>query len=380
MPMNVPFLDLKAQLAPIRAEIEAAMGEVLDSCAFAGGPFVTRFEQDFAAYCGTAQAVAVGNGTDALWFALLALGIGPGDDVITSPSTFMATAEAISYAGANPVFADIDETTYTLDPAQLERVCTPRTKAIIPVHLFGQTADMDPILDFARSRGLAVIEDACQAHGAHYKGRPAGSLGHAGCFSFYPGKNLGALGEGGAIVTNDAALAERMRVFRDHGQTKKYHHSCIGWNGRLDGLQGAALRVKLRYLTDWNDRRRAHARHYSRLLAGADRILLPVEADYARHVYHIYAVRVERRDEVLAELSRRGITCGIHYPVPIHLQDAYRELGKGRGSYPVAEACADEFLSLPMYPELTPEQVEYVAQSLMETVTRERPALASVVA
>lgn len=371
--MNVPFLDLKAQLAPIRSEIEAAFAEVLDACAFAGGPHVSQFESDFAAFCQAPNAVGVASGTDALWLALLALGVGPGDEVITAPSTFMATAEAISYVGATPIFADIEETTYNLDPARLPDALTPRTKAIIPVHLFGQPADMDPILAFARQHGLPVIEDASQAHGAEYRGRPVGTLGDAGCFSFYPGKNLGALGEAGAVVTKDTAVADKIRILRDHGQHKKYHHSEVGWNGRMDGLQGAALRVKLRHLARWTEARRAHAQHYDRLLSGCAEVIPPVEAAYARHVYHLYAIRVANRDEVLAKLARRGITCGIHYPIPVHLQDAYRSLGKRRGSFPIAERCADEFLSLPMFAELTPEQVEYVVTSLREIVGEPKP-------
>jgi dTDP-4-amino-4,6-dideoxygalactose transaminase len=371
--MNVPFLNLQAQHALIRPEIEVAIGEVLDSSAFAGGPFVTRFEEDFAAYCRAPHAIGVGSGTDALWLALLGLGVGPGDEVITAPSTFMATAEAISYTGATPVFADIEEATYNLDPAALKGALTPRTKAIIPVHLFGQPADMDPIMEFAAEHELFVVEDASQAHGAEYKGRPVGTLADAGCFSFYPGKNLGAIGEAGAVVTRDAALAERIRVLRDHGQVRKYHHTHIGWNARMDGIQGAVLRVKLKHLDRWNAQRRAHAQRYFELLADeVDDVIVPLEADYARHVYHVFAIRVQRRDEVLAKLARRGVTCGIHYPVPVHLQEAYRSLRLGRGSFPVSERCADEFLSLPMFPELTPEQIEHVARSLCQLVSLER--------
>jgi dTDP-4-amino-4,6-dideoxygalactose transaminase len=333
---------------------------------------VADFEKDFAAFCGAKHAIGVGNGTDALWFALLALGVGPGDEVITAPSTFMATAEAISYTGAKPVFADIDATTYNLDPAKLKGALTSKTKAIIPVHLFGQPADMDPILEFARSHGLPVVEDACQAHGAEYKGRRAGALGQVGCFSFYPGKNLGAVGEAGGIVTDDAALAERMRVLRDHGQVRKYHHTHVGWNGRMDGIQGAVLSIKLRHLARWNTQRRVHARRYAELLEGLDGVSLPIEAAYARHVYHVYAVRVARRDQVLAELGERGVACGIHYPVPVHLQEAYASLGLGRGSFTVAERCAGEFLSLPMFAELTEEQVEHVASSLRQVVEGHR--------
>ncbi len=269
--MKVPFLDLKAHHQPIRNELNQAIGEVIETGAFAGGPFVAAFERDFAAYCGTRFAVGLGNGTDALWLSLLALGVGPGDEVITVPSTFMATAEAISFCGARPVFVDIDERTYTMDPGLLERAITPRTRAIIPVHLFGQMADMDPILEIARRHGLPVVEDACQAHGALYKGRKAGSLGVAGCFSFYPGKNLGALGEAGAVVTNDSELEGRIKVLRDHGQARKYHHSRIGWNARMDGIQGAVLRVKLKRLETANSRRRANARIYEELLGGQRR-------------------------------------------------------------------------------------------------------------
>lgn len=366
--MRVPFLDLHAHHAPLRAELDAAIAQVIDRSAFAGGPFVAAFEAEFAAHCGARHAVGVGNGTDALWLTLLALGVRPGDEVVTSPNTFIATAEAISFCGATPVFVDIDETTYTLDPKLIEAALTPRTRAIIPVHLFGQCADLDPILDLARRRNLPVVEDACQAHGAEYKGRRAGTLGVAGCFSFYPGKNLGAFGEAGAVVTNDEALKNKIQVLRDHGQAKKYYHSCIGWNARMDGIQAAVLSVKLKHLDAANARRRAHATEYAAFLADCEGLVLPIEADYNRHVYHIYAVRVPNRDRVLAALSELGIACGIHYPVPLHLQEAYRFLGHTRGMFPVAERCADEFLSLPMYPELTAAQVEAVAAALKQTV------------
>lgn len=363
-PLQVPFLDLKAQHDPLRAELLAAIGEVIDRSAFAGGPMVAKFEEDFAAYGQTRFAVGVGSGTEALWLALLAQGIGPGDEVITVPNTFMATAEAISYCGARPVFVDVDEQTYTLDPRQLERAITPRTKAVIPVHLFGQMADMDPIMEIAQRHRLMVVEDACQAHGAEYKGRRAGSIGHAGCYSFYPGKNLGAWGEAGAVVTNDRALAEKIRILRDHGQETKYHHSCIGWNARMDGIQAAVLRVKLKGLDRGNAARRAHARRYDELLAGLEHLTVAPAAEYGVHVYHLYVVRVPERDRILQALAERGIACGIHYPKPVHLQDAYRSLGLGLGSFPVAERCAAEFLSLPMFPELTPAQIETVAREL----------------
>jgi dTDP-4-amino-4,6-dideoxygalactose transaminase len=366
--MQVPFLNLKAQHDPLRAELLASIQEVIDRSAFAGGSFVEKFEEDFAAFCQTRYAVGLGSGTEALWLPLLAFGIGPGDEVITVPSTFMATAEAISYCGAKPVFVDIDEQTYTLDPKQLERAITPRTKGIIPVHLFGQMADMDPIMEIARRHNLYVIEDACQAHGALYKGRKAGSIGHAGCFSFYPGKNLGAFGEAGALVTNDRSLAEKIKILRDHGQESKYHHSCIGWNARMDGIQGAVLRIKLRGLDQGNAARRAHAGFYGEHLAGLADLITPSVAAYGMPVYHIYAVRVKERDSILQALAQRGIACGIHYPKPVHLQKAYHSLGLGVGSFPVAEKCADEFLSLPMFPELTPAQIESVVREVKSLV------------
>lgn len=364
MQTKVPFLDLKAHHEPLMAEINGAIQEVIAKCAFAGGPYVAALEDDFASYCGCKHAIGVGSGTDALWLALLALGVGPGDEVITVPGTFMATAEAISYCGATPVFVDIDEETYTMDPNLLEAAITPRTKAIIPVQLFGQNADMDPILEIAGRHNLPVVEDACQAHGADYKGRKAGTMGMAGCFSFYPGKNLGAWGEAGAITTNDDKLAAKMRMFRDHGQSKKYHHAAIGWNARMDGIQAAVLRIKLRHLDTYNAARRARANHYHQCLSDHDSVILPAEASYGRHVYHVYAVRVQERDRLLSELTARGIGCGIHYPIPVHLQEAYQFLGHKKGSFPVAERCAEQFLSLPMFPELTLEQVETVVREL----------------
>ena len=377
--MRIPFLDLNAHHRPLREEIDAAIKEVIDSGAFAGGPFVARFEEDFAAFCQTRFAIGVGSGTEALWLSLLAYGIGPGDEVITVPASFMATAEAISFCGAKPVFVDIDERTYTLDPDLLELAITPRTKAVIPVHLFGQTADMDPILEIARRHRLRVVEDACQAHGAEYKSRQAGSIGDAGCFSFYPGKNLGAFGEAGAIVTNDATLIQKVQILRDHGQETKYHHSYIGWNARMDGIQAAVLRVKLKTLARGNDARRAHAQLYDEYLSGREDLITPKEAEYGRHVYHVYAVRVKGRDQLLDGLADRGISCGIHYPIPIHLQKAYRSLGLGPGAFPVAERCAEELLSLPMFPELTSEQIETVARevkSLLSTAANPHACVA----
>lgn len=366
--MKVPFLDLQAHHAPLRAEFDQAIGEVIDRGAFAGGPFVTDFERDFASFCDCEYAVGVGSGTEALWLVLLALGIGPGDEVITVPNSFMATAEAITYTGATPVFVDVDERTYTMDPSQLSAALTSRTKAVMPVHLFGQPADMDRIIKFAREHNLFVIEDAAQAHGARHLGRPVGALGHAGCFSFYPGKNLGAFGEAGMIVTNDPALQEKLRILRDHGQTRKYHHAVVGWNCRMDGIQAAVLRVKLRHLQRGNNQRRDRADQYRAALAEMPEVVTPFEADYAHHVYHIYAVRVQEREQVMQLLAAREIECGIHYPVPIHLQEAYRSLGYGPQSFPVAERIAQEFISLPIYPELTAEQATFVTQCLRDAV------------
>ena len=320
----------------------------------------------------------MGSGTEALWLCLLAMGIGQGDEVITVPNSFIATAEAISFCGATPAFVDVDPRTYTLDPNKLEEYLksrlaprtsglapgSPRPRAVIPVHLFGQPADMDPILEIARKYNLAVIEDACQAHGALYKGKKAGSMGDAGCFSFYPGKNLGAYGEAGAVVTNNPGMAAKIRMTRDHGQSKKYHHDLIGWNDRMDGIQGAILSAKLKHLTAWNDARRKHAQMYTKLLKGTGGAVAPEEASYARHIYHIYALRAPNREKLMNALGEKGISCGIHYPIPIHLTDAYKFMGLGKGSFPAAEKSADEFLSLPMYPELTEEQVGYVAEQV----------------
>jgi dTDP-4-amino-4,6-dideoxygalactose transaminase len=368
--MEIPFLDLKAHHEPLLREFTAVISEVIESGAFAGGPFVEKFERDFAAFCATRHGVGVGSGTEALWFALLACGVAPGDEVITVPNTFMATAEAISFCGAKPVFVDVDELTYTINPSLIDRAITPRTKAIIPVHLFGQMADMDGVMEVAQKYGLAVIEDACQAHGAMCKGQKAGSIGHAGCFSFYPGKNLGAFGEAGAIVTNDREVAQKVKVLRDHGQVKKYHHSMVGWNGRMDGLQAAVLRVKLSHLAKNNEHRRENARAYDSHFTGLQNLRLPVEAPDRSHVYHIYAIRVKDRERLRQYLSEKNIGCAIHYPVPIHRQQAYNFLGLGVGSFPIAERCADEFLSLPMFPELSSKQIDYVATEVKTWLAR----------
>ncbi len=370
--MKVPFLDLKAQYETIADEIKTGIDEVISKTAFAGGPFVAAFEENFASYCATQHAVGVSSGTSAIWLALAGLGIGPGDEVITAANTFIATAEAISFAGAKPVLVDIEEATYNIDPAKIEAAITPQTKAIIPVHLFGQMADMDPILKIANAHNLFVIEDASQSHGAEYNGQRAGSLGHAGCFSFYPGKNLGAYGEAGGVVTNDEELASRIRMIRDHGQSKKYYHDIIGWNARMDGIQGAVLDVKLRHIENWTEARRANAKRYNELLANNPAIECPGEMDYARHVYHIYAIRTGEREELMSELAARDIHSGIHYPVPIHLQKAYKELGHSEGDFPIAEKCAKEFVSLPMFAELQPEQIEHVANAI-EEITQNVP-------
>jgi len=359
--MKVPFLDLKAQYATIKDEIAAALQQVLDNTAFAGGPFVAAFEKDFASYCTTKHAVGVGNGTEALWMALIALGVGAGDEVITVPDTFIATAEAISFCGAKPVFVDVDEKTYNMDPAKLEAAITPKTKAVIPVHLFGQMCDMDPIMEIARKHKLFVIEDSSQSHGAEYKGKRAGSIGDVGCFSFYPGKNLGAYGEAGAIVTSNDALADKMKMLRDHGSSKKYYHTYLGFNCRMDGFQGAVLSVKLKYIDKWNETRRKNAGLYTQALTGAKGVTTPTEAAWAKHVFHVYAIRVANPGALISALGEKEIGTNIHYPLPVHLQDAYASLGLGKGSFPVAERCAAEFVSLPMFPELTAEQIAFVA-------------------
>ena len=364
--MNVPFLDLKAQYKSIKEEVSAAIQQVFDRTAFAGGPFVSQFEKEFAAFCKTQHCIGVGSGTEALWLALLGLDVGPGDEVITVPNTFIATAEAISCCGAKPVFVDVEEDTYNMNPHLLEAAITLKTRAIVPVHLFGQAADMASILEIARKHKLFVIEDASQAHGAEYKGRMAGSIGDAGCFSFYPGKNLGAYGEAGAVVTNNADLDEKIRMLRDHGQAKKYYHAMIGWNARMDGFQGAILSVKLKYLTAWNEARRRNAKLYNELLGTIDSVVIPLESFNNKHVYHIYAIRVQHRDSLISALAEKNIQCGIHYPIPLHMQNAYKAPGLGEGSFPVTEKVASEFVSLPMFPELSKEQIGYVAAEIMK--------------
>ena len=361
----IPLVDLRAQYLDIKADIDAAVLRVLDSTQFVLGPEVEAFERDFAAYSGVTEGIAVNTGTSALHLALIAAGVRAGDEVITVPFTFVATVAAIGYIGAKAVFVDIDPATFTMDVAQIEQAITSRTKAIVPVHLYGQPADMDPVIALARRHGLVVIEDACQAHGAAYKGRPVGSLGDAACFSFYPGKNLGAYGEGGMVVSNSASFARQVRMLRDWGAEKKYHHVLKGFNYRMDGIQGAILRVKLRHLERWTEARRSHARDYARLLADSG-VGIPQEASYARHVYHVYAVRTNDRAAMQRTLQANGIGSGIHYPIPVHLQPAYSDLGYTAGAFPESERAADEVLSLPMYPELTHTKLEMVAAAIRQ--------------
>jgi dTDP-4-amino-4,6-dideoxygalactose transaminase len=426
----IPFLDLKVQYSQIREELAPVLDHIMENGAFIGGPEVASFEAEFAAFCGSPHCVGLNSGTDALRFALIAAGVGPGDEVITVPHTFIATTEAISQAGAVPVFVDIDPQTCTLDPARLqefiERNCrvvqstnqlevfsepwiTPAGKAqadskaeqprsvvstsrglqrrprasdgvmepllinhstnrpvraIVPVHLYGQTADMDPILALAREFRLTVVEDACQAHGALYKGRPAGSMGTAGCFSFYPGKNLGAFGDAGAVVTADEALAGRIRMLRDHGQSRKYYHDIEGYNGRLDAIQAAVLRLKLKRLAAWNRARRENAALYTQLLSDVPGVSVVREAPYAQSVYHLYVILTDDRDGLQQYLTEKGVGTGLHYPLPLHLQQAYASMGHRRGDFPVTERTAARLLSLPMYAELTREQIEFVVDCI----------------
>ncbi|PDS75101.1 DegT/DnrJ/EryC1/StrS family aminotransferase [Rhizobium sp. L43] len=360
----IPFLDIKAQYQSIKGEIDSAVLGVLASGQYVLGEEVLRFEQEFADYCNVKHAIAVNTGTSALHLALLAAGIGPGDEVITVPFTFVATVSAICYSGARPVFVDVEPATLTMDPAELEAKITPRTKAIIPVHLYGQMADMSAIKAIADHYRIPVIEDACQAHGAQYQGRRAGSIGVSGCFSFYPGKNLGACGEGGLVVTNSDEQAKTMRMLRDWGQEQRYHHLLKGFNYRMDAIQGAILRVKLRHLEAWTEARRDHARRYSSLLGGSPHLKIPVEVADRRHVYHVYAVRSRDRDGLQRALSAEGVPSGLHYPIPVHLQKAHADLGYQAGDFPVSEAAAREVLSLPIYPEMPSRHVDQVAAAL----------------
>jgi dTDP-4-amino-4,6-dideoxygalactose transaminase len=356
-------LDLKAQYRQIKPEVDAAVARAIESTQFVLGPEVVAFEKRFADYCNASHCSAVSSGTSALHLALLAAGVGPGDEVITVSMTFVATTAAVLYSGAKPVFVDVDPVTWTMNPALIEAAITPRTKAILPVHLHGLMADMDPIMEIARRHGLIVIEDAAQAHGAEYKGRRAGSIGDFGCFSFYPGKNLGAFGEGGAVVTSQPELARKVSLLRDWGQESKYNHVVAGYNYRMDGIQGAVLNVKMNYIEAWTEARRSVAEQYDRLLAKLP-VAKPQPPAHSRHVYHVYALGLPRRDEVLSALQEAGIGVGIHYPVPVHLQKAYAGLGYRAGDFPITERLANQFLSLPIYPELRSEHVNEVAAQL----------------
>lgn len=390
---KIPFLDLVTLHAELKEELNAVFNSALDTAGFIGGPMVQGFEQDFAQFCEAAHCVGVGSGTDALRFALMAAGIGTGDAVVTVPNTFIATTEAISQAGARPVFVDIDEATYNLDPEKLreyleencdidagagaliDRRSGNRVAAIVPVHLYGQMADMDPILELAEKYNLIVIEDACQAHGAEYFSKKqnrwckAGSMGRAAAFSFYPGKNLGACGEAGAVTTNDAELAQTIRILRDHGQAQKYYHDLEGYNGRLDAIQAGILRVKLGHLPEWTTLRRAAVTRYRELFTDeAATVRLPYEPEWTKAVYHLFVVRVENRDGLIKQLASVGIGTGIHYPIPLHLQKAYAALGHKCGDFRVTERVAAEIVSLPMFPQLRAHQQERVATEVTNFV------------
>lgn len=368
--MQIPLVDLQAQYRTIKNEVDDAIARIISTSAFVGGEDLQQFEKEFASYCEAKACVGVGNGTDALYLALRALDIGAGDEVITVAHTFIATAETISLVGARPVFVDIDEETMLMDPDKLEAAITPRTRAIIPVHLYGQPCDMDRIMDIARRHGLKVIEDAAQAHGARSRQRRVGSLGDVACFSFYPGKNLGAYGDGGAVVSNDERLIERIRMVANHGRIDKYLHQTEGVNSRLDGLNAAILRVKLRHLDKWNAARRRHAQRYMELLR-ASGVVLPFVSSDTEAVWHLFVVRVQDRDGVQKKLQKQGIAAGVHYPVPLHRQPAYEYLGLPEGSLPVTERVAAHVVSLPMYSELTEEQIALVAQVLCQTLGNE---------
>jgi dTDP-4-amino-4,6-dideoxygalactose transaminase len=354
---SIPFVDLSAQYDAIKEEVDAAIAQVLSKGDFILGEAVELLEDEFARFCQVDHGVGVDSGTSALELALRAYEIGPGDEVITAANTFIATVLAISYTGATPVLVDIDPVSYNLDPARIEQVITSRTKAIVPVHLYGQPADMDPIMEIARRHNLVVIEDAAQAHGARYKGRRAGSLGDAAAFSFYPAKNLGAYGDGGMVVTNDSKIADSLKMLRNYGQSQKYHHLLRGFNRRLDTLQASVLRVKLKYIDQWNAARRRHARLYNKGLNESG-LILPIEAEGRDSVFHLYVVRTDQREQLQKCLQQEGISTGIHYPIPIHLQPAYKDLGYELGDFPITEQFAEQILSLPMYPELSGSAIE----------------------
>ncbi len=363
--MNVPYYDLPAQIRAIRPELDAAIARTLDSCAFCLGPEVEKFERDFAAYHGVKHCVAFNSGTSALHAAMLLLGVGRGDEVVTTPFTFVATTWAIEYVGAKAVYVDIDEKTMNLDPARLEGAITARTKAVMPVHLYGQPCALDPILEICRTKRVPLVEDAAQAHGARYKGRSVGGFGEISAFSFYPGKNLGACGEGGALLTDNAGHAKRAISLREHGSTTRYYHDEVGYNYRMEGIQGAVLNVKLVHLPAWTAARRRIAHRYHKLLASTP-LTLPLEAPGVESAYHLYVVRHPRRDRLREHLQAKGVGTAMHYPLPLHLQKALAHLGHKAGDFPVAERAARDCLSLPVYPDLTDAQVEYVAAVIGE--------------
>ncbi|PYJ08676.1 MAG: erythromycin biosynthesis sensory transduction protein eryC1 [Verrucomicrobia bacterium] len=362
---GIPYLDLPAQIRAIRTELDTAIARTMDNCSFCLGPDVARFEEDFAKYCGARHCLGFNSGTSALHVAMKLLDVGPGDEVITTPFTFVATSSAIAYVGAKPVYVDIEDATFNLDPNLVERAITPRTKAILPVHLYGHSANLEPLLKICRERNVPLVEDAAQAHGAKYRGKIVGTFGAMSCFSFYPGKNLGACGEGGALITNHEPLAARARALRDHGSTRRYYHDEVGFNYRMEGLQGAVLGVKLKHLDHWTRERRRVAQRYHELLAGTP-LQLPREADYAQSAWHLYVVRHRRRDDLKKHLETNRIGCGLHYPLPLHLQQCFASLGYQAGDFPVAEKAARECLSLPIYPELTEAQIETVGQVIKD--------------
>ncbi len=362
--MKIPFVDLKSQYHSIKEEVDRAILEVVGNTAFVGGQTVKSFEDAFAQYAGTTHAVGCANGTDAIEIALKAMGIAPGDEVIVPACTWISTAESVSAIGAVPVFADVLPELYTIDPEDIERKVTPKTKAIIPVHLYGLPAEMDEIMAVANKHGLMVMEDCAQAHGATYKGKKIGTFGQAASFSFYPGKNLGAYGDAGGMITNDDGIAETMRIICDHGQKGKHNHLIEGRNSRLDGIQAAVLKVKLNYIEQWTDARNANARYYNERLADSG-LVIPVIPDYSRHVFHLYVIQVENREQIMGLLNEKGIACGIHYPTPLPYLKAYEKFGHQSGDFPVSYGQKDKILSLPMFPELTKEQIDYVCEALM---------------
>jgi dTDP-4-amino-4,6-dideoxygalactose transaminase len=360
---KIPLVDLKAGFGPIRDEVIKAIESVFSAMNLYIGPNIQALEKEFALYCGTKYAIGVGSGTEAIHLALLSAGIGKGDEVIVSPNTFFATVEAISYTGAVPVFVDIDPVTYTIDTSLIEKKINSRTKAVIPVHMYGQAADMAPIMKLSEKYGIKIIEDACQAHGAEHKNKKCGSIGDAGCFSFYFTKNLGGYGEGGMVVTNNHDIAEKVRLFRNHGHKSKYEHSVIGHNNRLDEIQAAILRIKLKHLDNYNEKRREIAKKYNALLKNMP-LSLPKEADNRKHVYHLYVVRTPQRDELQEYLNERGISTGIHYKVPIHLQEACKQYNYKQGDIPQVEKACKEILSLPIYPELKDGDIKYITDAI----------------